>query len=145
MEDRMKRRQLGQTIIEFALLAPVMFLFLYMFVDFGRAMGERIMVEHAVREGARYAAVHTSCDDIRTRTRSQAQNIIDLDNVSVTYENNPAQAGDTVTVNIVDFDYTPAIINSISKLTGATAPTIPLTTSASSSVEMEVADAGGCP
>ena len=145
MQDRMKRRQLGQTIIEFALLAPLMFLFLYMIVDFGRAMGERIMVEHAVHEGARYAMVHTSCDDIRTRTAAQAQHIIDLDNVSVTYENNPARAGDTVTVKVVDFDYTPAIINSISRLTGGTAPTIPLTSSASSILEMEVADAGGCP
>ena len=142
----MNRRQLGQTIIEFALLAPLMFLFLYMIVDFGRAMGERILVEHAVREGARYAAVHTSCDDIMTRTYSQAQKIIDKDtNVKVTYSNDPAQAGDTVTVSVVDFDYTPAIINSISKLTGGTAPTIPLTSSASARLEMEVNPAGGCP
>jgi len=146
MQDRMKRRQLGQTIIEFALLAPLMFLFVYMIVDFGRAMGERIMIEHAVREGARYAAVHTSCDDIMTRTYSQAQKIINKNNnVKVTYSNDPAEAGDTVTVSIVNFNYTPAIINSISKLTGGTAPSIPLTSSASARLEMEVKPAGGCP
>ena len=146
MQDRMKRRQLGQTIIEFALLAPLMFLFVYMIVDFGRAMGERIMIEHAVREGARYAAVHTSCDDIMTRTYSQAQKIINKNNnVKVTYSNDPAEAGDTVTVSIVNFNYTPAIINSISKLTGGTAPSIPLTSSASARLEMEVRPAGGCP
>lgn len=136
---------MGQAVIEFALLAPVMFLFLYMVVDFGRALGERVIVEHAVREGVRYASVHTSCDDIRTRTVGQAQHIIDLDNVQVTYSANPARLNDTVTVSIVDFDYTPAIINSIARLTGATAPTIPLTSSASLSLETEVVDAGGCP
>jgi len=145
VKNQTNRRQLGQTIIEFALLAPLMFLFLYMIVDFGRAMGERIMIEHAVREGARYAAVHTSCQDIRDRTAAQAQKIINASKVKVEYSSDPARMGDTVTVSIVNFSYTPAIINSISRLTGATAPSIPLTSSASARLEMEVKPAGGCP
>ena len=47
----------GQTLIEFALIMPIVFLFLFVLVDFGIAMDRRLVLQHAVREGARYAAV----------------------------------------------------------------------------------------
>jgi hypothetical protein len=47
----------GQTLVEFALLSPVIILLLVAILDFGMAMDRRIVLQHAAREGARMAAV----------------------------------------------------------------------------------------
>lgn len=73
--DRIRRRiasSRGQTLIEFALIAPIMFIFLFGIIDFGMMLNKRIVIEHAVREGARYAAVHSTCADIQDRTSERA-------------------------------------------------------------------------
>jgi len=49
--------QRGQTLIEFAFIAPFIFIFLFTIVDFGIALDRRITLQHAVREGARAAGV----------------------------------------------------------------------------------------
>ena len=51
------RNEGGQTLIEFALAAPLLLVFLLAIVDFGIAIDRRIVLDHAVREGARYASV----------------------------------------------------------------------------------------
>jgi Flp pilus assembly protein TadG len=67
----------GQTLVEFALIAPILFIFLFGIIDFGMALNRRIVIEHAVREGSRYAAVHLAsdpltCTDIQDRTAERA-------------------------------------------------------------------------
>lgn len=47
----------GQTLLEFALLAPLVFLFIFMVVDFGIAINRSIVISHAAREAARSGAV----------------------------------------------------------------------------------------
>ena len=147
--SRGKPRERGQTVIEFALLAPVIILFLFMIVDFGIAMDRRIVLQHAVREGARYAAVHAvttddDCEAIRARTEAQAQDIIDTTDVTVSYESNPAAAGQWVKVS-AEFHYEPAIVNSIGSLFGGSAPTIDISPSATARLELSVTNARGCP
>ena len=134
----------GQTLIEFALLAPVIILFLFMIVDFGIAMDRRIVLQHAVREGARYAAVTTDCAAIQARTEAQAQGIIDVGDVTVSYESNPAPAGDNVSVK-AHFTYQLAILDTISHAFGVDAGSIDMTPSASARLELAVTNAGGCP
>jgi hypothetical protein len=51
------RGERGQTLLEFALLAPLVFLFLFMVVDFGIAINRSIVISHAAREAARVGAV----------------------------------------------------------------------------------------
>ena len=149
MFQRLGRRERGQTLIEFAFIAPIIFLFLFTIVDFGLAMDRRITLQHAVREGARYGAVHIGCDDIRDRTAAQAQSIISRDDVTVSYTDstgtptNPASTDDSVGVK-AHFTYKPAIVNSISKVFGATALDIDMSPSASARLEQTVTDAGGC-
>lgn len=51
------RQPRGQTLLEFALVAPLLLFFLLALVDFGIAIDRRLVLDHAVREGARFASV----------------------------------------------------------------------------------------
>ncbi len=77
---RLKSRR-GQTLIEFAFVLPVILVFFFALVDFGIAIDRRIVLQHAVREGARYGAVHTDQMDIKLTVLDQAQGIIDVADV----------------------------------------------------------------
>ena len=73
---------------------------LFGIIDFGMALDHRIVLQHAVREGARYAAVVSDCDAIQRRTAERAGSLVsDHTTVAVTYSENPAPAGSTVTVS----------------------------------------------
>jgi Flp pilus assembly protein TadG len=96
----------GQTLVEFALIAPVIFILLFGIIDFGMYLDHRITLQHAIREGARYAAVHATCEDLRSRTAEESHGIVDAAEVCVRYfdsdgttPTNPAAAGDVVEVS----------------------------------------------
>ena len=140
----------GQTLIEFALLAPILFILLFGIIDFGMYLNQRISVQHAVREGGRYAAVHVGCTDIQERTRSQAPNVIPTAQansiVGVRYSNNPAAAGDTVEVYAKPTPYPLPIIGPALDTFGIHIGSISLKASAAARLEMAVtgAEANGC-
>ncbi len=76
----------GQSLIEFAFVAPIVLVFLLAIVDFGIAIDRRLVLDHAVREGARFAAVggyaltsgvNASDAEIRSHTAGQSQGIAD--------------------------------------------------------------------
>jgi Flp pilus assembly protein TadG len=48
----------GATVVEFALVAPVLILVLIGCLDFARALNAYVTVTNASREGARYATLH---------------------------------------------------------------------------------------
>jgi Flp pilus assembly protein TadG len=52
------RRERGATLVEFAILAPLLILLLFGIIDFGWAMGNYNDVRHGAREAARLAAVN---------------------------------------------------------------------------------------
>ncbi len=91
----------GQTLIEFAFVAPLMFIFLFAIVDFGIALDRRITLQHAVREGARKGAVTNDITAIIDTTVNQSQGLLDPAGVEVCYEDNdnngnPGDPGDNV-------------------------------------------------
>ncbi len=51
----MRQAQRGAAAVEFALVSSVFFLLLFSVVDFGYLMWVNLTMQHAVREGARYA------------------------------------------------------------------------------------------
>lgn len=75
--------QRGQTLLEFALVAPLLLFFLLALVDFGIAIDRRLILDHAVREGARYASVGgdalgenpAQVADVQSYAFSQAQGV----------------------------------------------------------------------
>jgi len=63
-----KGNERGAVAVEFALLAPLLVVFLFAIIEFGIALTRSITYVSAAREGARYAAVHcrpeaTVCTD----------------------------------------------------------------------------------
>lgn len=50
----------GQALVEFALVAPILFLVLFSIVEFGRFIYYSNVLNDATREGTRYAIVHGS-------------------------------------------------------------------------------------
>jgi len=52
------RRDEGTSTIEFALVAPVLFLVLVGILDLGRAVNAYVTVSNAAREGSHYAVLH---------------------------------------------------------------------------------------
>jgi Flp pilus assembly protein TadG len=55
-----KRRFRGQSMVEFALVAPMFFLIIFATIELGRLMWIDHSLANATREGARYAMVHGS-------------------------------------------------------------------------------------
>jgi len=95
----------GQTLVEFALLSPIIILLLVGIIDFGMAMDRRIVLQHAAREGARLAAVTDDMDRICARTCDQAQGAVAEDkNVKLHYDdldsNGQYNAGENVKITL---------------------------------------------
>ena len=145
-----RAQQRGQTIVEFALIAPIVFLLLFVIVDFGIAMDRRIVLQHAVREGARYGAVTDNQALICKRTYCQAQEI--AKDIEISYEDidgngTKTDAGDAVDVKI-NFTYDPVLIRPIfSGLFGGTIGQIEMHPTGSFRLDRTVSGgaAGKCP
>jgi len=130
------RSSRGQNLVEFALVAPILVLLLYGIVDFGLALDHRIALQHGLREGARYAAVHQGCADIRVRTADRGGDI-NCPDVTVTYDRIPASAGDNVEIS-APFHYDFPFVGRFG------VGSIDTTASASARLEMAVLDQGDC-
>lgn len=58
--SRRRRSDQGQGLVEFALVIPMMLLFVFGLVDLGRGIYTYSVLSNVAREGARYAIVHGS-------------------------------------------------------------------------------------
>jgi len=54
------RRHKGQSLVEFALILPVLIIILVVLADMSRAVAAHVALRNAAREGARYAAWYPS-------------------------------------------------------------------------------------
>lgn len=57
---RSRHRQRGASAVEFALIAPVLFMLMFIALDMGLALWVNLTMQYAVREGARYAVTGQS-------------------------------------------------------------------------------------
>ena len=147
---RMLRSGRGQTLIEFAFVLPVILVFFFSLVDFGIAIDKRIVMQHGVREGARFAAVHTVENDIKQRTVDQSQGIVELADVDVCYVDGTdanttvGDAGDSVRVQS-NFTWTFPIMTEMLGAFGVPALSVDMTPHASARLERSVSGAVACP
>lgn len=67
------RNENGQSMVEFALVLPILLFILLGIMEGGRMFGGYLELQHAARDGARYAAIHTdlSSSDIKTYVESK--------------------------------------------------------------------------
>lgn len=101
MTKRIRKNEDGQALVEFALLAPVLFLILFGIIQFGMAFRDSIALTDAVRTGARQATVSRAvADPVATTKNAVANAATDLDTskLNVTVTAPPWQPGNTVTV-----------------------------------------------
>jgi Flp pilus assembly protein TadG len=70
MRRRIGRGEEGQALVEFALVAPILFLILFGIVQFGIAFKHSIALTDAVRAGARKATVSRTLADPTAATKS---------------------------------------------------------------------------
>ncbi len=148
-QSHQMRSQRGQALIEFAFIAPLLFVFLFAIVDFGIAIDRRITLQHSVRESARYAAVHTNELDIKQRAVDQAQGIIELADVDVCYEDTDLDAtfgepGEDVRVSAT-FTWEFPIMAEIMSTFGVAPLSIDMTPWGTARLERSVSGAVGCP
>lgn len=54
----MRKREDGQATVEFALVIPILILLIFGMMDFGWLFFNKLQINNASREGARYAAIH---------------------------------------------------------------------------------------
>jgi Flp pilus assembly protein TadG len=119
--------ELGQTLAEFAMIAPLLFIMIFCFVDIARFYNAWVTIQGSAREGARYGVTgqddcpgisdnRTSCIDYYVHERADAlANEVDVTVRSWDYpaysnpavENNPGVQCDLLEVE-VDYDFVPS-------------------------------------
>ncbi|MCX7903857.1 MAG: pilus assembly protein [Caloramator sp.] len=95
----------GQSLVEFAIILPVLVFIFFGIIEFGLIMNSYIVIQSASREGARVGIVGGTDGDILNFVYSAASN---LDRNRITVNINPNEgarkSGDTLTVE-VRYDY----------------------------------------
>ena len=105
---RLSRAARGQSLVEFALVLPILMIIVFGIIDFGMGLRSYISLTNATREGARFAAVGNpagaypaDCNGSTTTSvigrvcvAIEGLDLADLQNVSVAYPNgqNPGES-----------------------------------------------------
>lgn len=78
----------GQSLVEFALLLPVMLLMLLGLIQFAMVFSGYISVSNAAKEGVRQAIVGTNDEDVRTMVKGELLPFVNVqDNIGIEQEN----------------------------------------------------------
>jgi Flp pilus assembly protein TadG len=65
----------GQSVVEFALVLPLLIVMLFAIVDISRVFHASLTLDHAGREAARAASVHQEADEVRQTAVENASSI----------------------------------------------------------------------
>jgi Flp pilus assembly protein TadG len=132
--NRHRRGERGQTLAEFAIVAPLLIILIFGFVDLTRLFNAWVTIQGAAREGARYGVTgQVNCTGIsndrlacikyltkeRTKKLTNSSSAVtvavrswDYPSYTVVSNNNPGQACDALEVQ-VDYQFKPAFITKI--------------------------------
>ncbi|MCX8067462.1 MAG: pilus assembly protein [Anaerolineae bacterium] len=96
------RKQRGQSLVEFALVLPLLILLLGGVLELGRLFFAYVAITDAAAEGATYASVRpsSSIQDITTRAQQAAGGLVQLDPSMVQVQRPSLAAGAPITVTI---------------------------------------------
>ena len=121
-----KRGQRGQSLVEFAMVLPILTILIFGVIDFSLGLRSYISLTNATREGARYAAVGntagafpTDCDGVtntntvgRVCVAMEGLNLDNIDSLSVTYPDGEAPGNSVV----VSAEYTHEFITPLAAM-----------------------------
>jgi Flp pilus assembly protein TadG len=98
---RTTRNERAQNLIEFAMLLPIVLVFIFALVMFGIALNTRSNLQQAVREGARQAAVGSTFAQVQAQAAGNASESIVANEVRWCLPaGSTGKVGDTVRVYI---------------------------------------------
>lgn len=97
--SRWRHTDAGQTLVEFALVLPLMLILMFGIVDFGRAFYTWLTITNAAREGARVGAVQAPAATINTRI-SDAMGPLGTTYLTTTLGNVQGPRGQAITVDL---------------------------------------------
>jgi hypothetical protein len=80
---QLSRKQGGQALVELALLLPILVVFLFGIIEFGRVFNAYLVVNHASREGVRAGVVGASDAEITQRVNDSTR-ILNQQNLTIT-------------------------------------------------------------
>ena len=103
------KKEDGQAVVEFALVLPLLLLLIFGAMDFGWLFFNKIQVNNASREGARYAAIHWKESNFEDDTKNLAM---------------ACAPGSVVTVNNQSVEVTISVKKDVNVLTGVTSTII---------------------
>ncbi|MGA7272470.1 MAG: TadE/TadG family type IV pilus assembly protein [Acidimicrobiia bacterium] len=100
MERLLRRRnkELGASLVEFALVAPLLFMLLFGMVEFGWAFAQNLDIKHITREVGRLATVDGTTADIVSR--ACGGDIVRPSNVTAITRTGGDETDDTATVTV---------------------------------------------
>jgi len=78
----MKLNKKGQSMVEMALILPIIIILFMGMVEFSRIFGSYLLVTHASREGARLAAIGKTDAEIQTNVTGKV-NILDVSDLQI--------------------------------------------------------------
>ena len=107
-----KYLQRGQSLVEFALLLPLLLLILVLLFDLGRAVYYYSVIHNAAREGARYGIISPT-DDAGIIAAAQAKVVgLDQSNLFITPIETKTETEWYITVSVsYDFDLVTPLID----------------------------------
>jgi hypothetical protein len=92
------RKSAGQSLVEFALIFPILFLLVTGFFDLGRAVFYFSSLSNSVREGTRYAIVHV--ETINDVAKNDGYLLLEQKVEEFSYGLDPADIDVSVVVNL---------------------------------------------
>lgn len=103
----------GQTLVEFALVLPILVLLIFGMTDFGRVINGYLTTTEASRVGARVAALREDNTAVETAVRNAAPSL-NQSNLSVVTTPATRVRGDSVTVRVIyNVDIITPLINTM--------------------------------
>lgn len=108
---RFLKSERGQSMVEFALVLPILLLLLCGIIDFGWVFAQKIEINNSCREAARYTAIHYNDSDV-DNDAAIAQAVFE--------DASPLLSSPTVTISLVDDRMTVNVTAEAPILTGFT-------------------------
>lgn len=130
------RSRRGQSLVEFALILPVLMIMVFGIIDFGLGLRSYISLTNATREGARFAAIGNTagaypanCNGTSNTTvvgrvcyTIEGLDLADLTSVSVTYPNGQMPGNSVVVSADYTYNYITPVGDIVDFFSGGTFP-----------------------
>lgn len=119
MKNQFQRKAKGQSLVEFALVLPILLLVIFGLFDLGYAVFIKNMISNATREGARTGIIITKTDaDIRARVNAAAPGLnLTTAQIAISPSPNNRQFNEPITVTVT-YTYVP-LTPVIGRITGS--------------------------